>query len=260
MKAPIKINKSEFTNIYLNSDNHRNHNREFLYKPRGFNSITEHDNWLDSHFFNLKPTDLLIMLGDNALNSSYEETLKWFQRIPAKKLIIFGNHSSWDYPIYKEALKNWEFYHTSSLIGSKFELFPLSINSNNFRYGATTLTDKFYELDVKEGFVDNMNYDLIFLGYEETLKIDNMFLYCRHMAPFIFDKMKYENYICLCGHSHGNCKEINIESTNFNKILDVGVDNAKKYNGTPFFKFEEVVEIMKKKSIRIWDHHGDEHI
>lgn len=258
MKAPIKINKSDFTNIYFNSDNHRNHNKEFLYKPRGFNSISEHDSWLDSHFFNLKPTDLLIMLGDNALNSSYEETLKWFQKIPAKKLIIFGNHSSWDYPIYKESLKNWCMYSGISTVN--FEIFPLSVNSKNFKYKVSDSLNNSEQLDILPGFENDLNYDTVFLGYEETIKIDSIFLYCRHMAPLIFDKMKYENHVCVCGHSHGNCREINVETTNFNKILDIGVDNAKKYNKTPFFKYEEVIKIMSHKSINIPDHHGCEHV
>lgn len=258
MKKPIKINKQEYTNIYFNSDNHRNHNRDFLFKPRGFSSIGEHDKWLDDHFFNTKPTDLIVMLGDNALTSSLEETLKWFQRIPAKKLLIFGNHSSWDYPIYKESLKNWCLY--KGIPEVNFEIFPLSVNSKNFKYKVSDSLSNSEQLDILSGFENNLNYDTIFLGYEENIKIDNTFLYCRHMAPFIFDKMKYENYVCVCGHSHGNCPEINVERKDFNKILDIGVDNAKKHNGTPFFKFEEVVEIMKKKTIRIWDHHGDEHI
>jgi hypothetical protein len=80
------------------------------------------------------------------------------------------------------------------------------------------------------------------------------------MAPVIWDKMKYENQVCLCGHSHGNFKDININTDKLGKILDVGVDNAIKHNGNAFFALEDVDAIMKTKAIKIHDHHGDDNL
>jgi hypothetical protein len=80
------------------------------------------------------------------------------------------------------------------------------------------------------------------------------------MAPLIWDKMKYDNYVAVCGHSHGNLDIAKPNHYKSGKILDVGVDNALKHNGSAFFSVEEVVEIMSKKNIKIYDHHGDEHV
>lgn len=248
----LKINSTSYKNIYFNSDNHRNHKQEFLWKPRGFQSYIEHDNWIDNQFSKLTEKDLVIMLGDNALNSSYDETLKWFQNIKAKKLIIFGNHSSWDYPIYKKSLNNWLLSHNIPLF-KNFECFPLSLNSKTLDYKSDISSQ------IPECVLDE-DYDMIFMGYECNIKINNNYFFCRHMAPLIWDKMKYDNYFSICGHSHGNLNIANINMTDSGKILDVGVDNAIIHNKSAFFSIDEVVEIMSHRSIKIFDHHGDDHV
>jgi len=66
---------------------------------------------------------------------------------------------------------------------------------------------------------------------------------------------KTNQLFALFGHSHGGLEGAQPEDTDCGKILDCGVDNALKYNGTPFFSFQEVVEIMNRKNIKTYDHH-----
>ncbi len=78
--------------IYLTSDTHFGHNREFIYKPRGFSSIYEHDeaiieNWnrvvgIDDVVFHLGD----VMLGDN------EYGMKCLNSLKGHIHIICGNH------------------------------------------------------------------------------------------------------------------------------------------------------------------------
>jgi hypothetical protein len=56
------------------------------------------------------------------------------------------------------------------------------------------------------------------------------------------------------GHCHGSLNISKIDATE-GKILDVGVDNAIKYNGTSLFKLNDVLEIMKNKNKSNVDHH-----
>ena len=63
------------SNIYFTSDTHFSHNRGFLYEPRGFSSIEEHDetiveNWNKT----IKPEDCIFLLGDTMLNNNIKPT------------------------------------------------------------------------------------------------------------------------------------------------------------------------------------------
>ena len=82
--------------IYLSSDLHFGHDREFLWGQRGFSSIEENDNTILKNFKEiLKDEDDLYLLGDLMLldNESGIEKLK---QIPGKIHIILGNHDSSD--------------------------------------------------------------------------------------------------------------------------------------------------------------------
>jgi predicted phosphodiesterase len=226
----VKLKKEDFDNIYFASDFHYNHQADFIWTPRGFSTAQEHDAWLDTECAKLTEKDLLIFLGDTALNSSYEETERFMLGIKAKKFWIWGNHYSWDYPLYQKALGYY---------GKEWEIYPLSLCEDDL--GVSGIS----------GYCPESR--LVFFGQELNLKINHSKFYCRHIAPLLWDKMRH-GVMALCGHSHGNCSLINLDNKT-GKILDVGVDNAKKYNGTAFFKYEEVLEIMSYKRISELDHH-----
>jgi hypothetical protein len=239
MNKPFNISKYQFSQVNFASDFHYNHDREFLWGARGFKSVVDHDAFIAQQCASLPHDSLLVYLGDFSLNSSFEKTMSLFKRINCTLFYVFGNHESIPYRIYNDSLK--DFANHSSIDLCHSQIFPFSVDKNNLQGRPG--------IDIRQNVIN-------FFGEECYFSIQNYFFFCRHMAPFIFDKMKHENFVSVCGHSHGNCKQINPETTDFNKILDVGVENAMKQNGTAFFSLPEVISIMEKKTINIPDHHG----
>lgn len=80
--------------IYVTADLHFGHNQPFLYGPRGFNSIEEHDEtiialWNDF----IKPTDTVYILGDCIMNDN-ESGIDKMLRLNGQLFIVLGNHDS----------------------------------------------------------------------------------------------------------------------------------------------------------------------
>ena len=248
---PYKINRNDYKNIYLCSDLHLFHNRPWIVQARGFNTIQEHDKWILDQLYSLTEDDLLINLGDFTLMSSVEDTKEIINNIKARHLLIWGNHCSFTSKIYWEALH--KFWHElgvteelSPVVDTRkrfIELYPLSIFEKGEEVGIVHPSEK---LDRK------MQHNITFMGESATFNIGNSHYYCRHIAPLLWDKMGFID--SLVGHSHSNLANAQPEDTQ-GRILDVGVDNAKKYNGTCFFTIEEINEIMKHKISLKLDHH-----
>lgn len=212
----IKKKREDYDKILLVSDTHFGHNRDFLYKPRGFNSPEEHDAWIQNQIDSVSPNSLIIHLGDVGLSIGPQRIQDFLMTFPCETLMILGNHNSGIYQLYQQNLpKGFE----------GCQLYPMKITPN-----------------------------VTLLGYEFFLDIDRDYFYCRHMAPLIWpDQNRLRN--CLCGHSHGNLIQANPGENGFGKILDVGVENAIKWNGTAFFTIDEAVEILSLKEKSHFDHH-----
>lgn len=80
------------SNIFFTSDTHFCHNRGFLYEPRGFSSIEEHDdiiieNWNKT----IKVNDHVFLLGDLMLNDN-EGGIKKLNQLNGTIYYIRGNH------------------------------------------------------------------------------------------------------------------------------------------------------------------------
>lgn len=128
-------------NLWITSDTHFGHNRGFLYEPRGFNSIEEHDEVIISNWNEIvSPKDVVIHLGDAILND-FEHGMKCLKRLNGTLCFIRGNHDTdkrWN--AYAQLgnvilssgwsimLKNgkWRFYlsHYPTLIGNFNETNP----------------------------------------------------------------------------------------------------------------------------------------
>jgi calcineurin-like phosphoesterase family protein len=89
--------------IFLTSDTHWGHDREFLWGPRGCKNIQEHNDWVGQRFLSvLEPDDDLyilgdLMLGDNSIGMEY------LRRLPCRIHIVRGNH---------DTDTRWELYKT----------------------------------------------------------------------------------------------------------------------------------------------------
>lgn len=80
--------------IYVTSDFHFCHDKPFLYSPRGFCSIKEHDEAIIENFNKVVDwRDELYILGDVMLNDN-ETGIELLRQIPGHKHIIIGNHDS----------------------------------------------------------------------------------------------------------------------------------------------------------------------
>jgi len=80
--------------IWLTSDLHLGHDREFIYGPRGFNSIEEHDKTIIQNWNNLVSwEDEIWLLGDCMLNDN-EGGIRKLNQLAGKIYIICGNHDT----------------------------------------------------------------------------------------------------------------------------------------------------------------------
>ena len=80
--------------IYISSDLHLNHNKNFIYEPRGFSSIEEMNQTIIKNFNEIiTPEDDLYLLGDNFLGG-LETGIELFKQIPGKIHLICGNHDT----------------------------------------------------------------------------------------------------------------------------------------------------------------------
>lgn len=215
------------------SDLHLNHKRDFVWQARGFNSPEEHCEANLRDLEQLGPDKLLIILGDTFLNSTRDQVDAALARIKCKTLILFGNHPAGIKDTYHEAMFDLieKFRGDGSLplldnkLGVRPVVFPLEILPDKYVMG-----DHFY------------------------FKVGRTTYYAAHFAPLIWDGMQH-GVPAVVGHSHGNCKQLNPDTTDFGKIVDAGVDNALKVVGRCFFWVPELDAIFKKKGQKIWDHH-----
>lgn len=213
----IKKRRKDYKEILICSDFHYGHNKDFLYAPRGFDTPEDHSQWIQSQIDGIDPDSLLVMLGDVGLSIGAEAIQDFMLRFPCETLMINGNHNSGVTQLYQQHLpKGFE----------KCQLYPLRITPN-----------------------------ITLLGYEFLLDIDQDHFYCRHMAPLIWPDCN-KGRSCLTAHSHGNLVAARPGENGIGKVLDCGVENAIRYNGTAFFTLNEVIKIMSNKEDSKVDHHG----
>ena len=78
--------------IYLSSDLHFGHDVHFLYTPRGFFNIREHDEAIIERFNSIvQSEDDLYLLGDLMLGDN-EHGLNCLRQLNGKLYIVYGNH------------------------------------------------------------------------------------------------------------------------------------------------------------------------
>lgn len=80
--------------IYFTADLHLNHDREFIYAPRGFSSVHEMNNAIINRWNSLvNMEDEVYVLGDIMLGNS-ESAIKMFKNLKGSIHIIRGNHDT----------------------------------------------------------------------------------------------------------------------------------------------------------------------
>ena len=80
--------------IWLTSDLHLGHDRDFIWGPRGFNSVEEHDETIIKNWNELvSPDDEVWCLGDLMLGDNYTGCQK-LNQLAGKIYILAGNHDT----------------------------------------------------------------------------------------------------------------------------------------------------------------------
>lgn len=80
--------------IWLTSDLHFCHNREFLFKPRGFNAVWEMNDEIVKRWNEVvAPDDDVYVLGDLMLNDN-DEGARLIKSLKGKLHIVLGNHDT----------------------------------------------------------------------------------------------------------------------------------------------------------------------
>lgn len=86
--------------VFITSDLHIGHNKDFVYQYRGFNNIAEHDETLVSNWNRLVGADdVVYILGDvmikhNPQDNDFAYGISVLEKLNGKLTIIRGNHDS----------------------------------------------------------------------------------------------------------------------------------------------------------------------
>lgn len=86
-------------NIYFSSDFHFNHNRDFVYAARGFNSVEEMNAAIVKNFNNVvQADDIVYVLGDLCLGGGSDEikaeNKKLIESLNGTLKVVLGNHDT----------------------------------------------------------------------------------------------------------------------------------------------------------------------
>ena len=112
--------------IYLCSDLHFCHNKEFLYGPRGFSSIQEHDEAIVRRWNSIiTDDDIVYVLGDIMMGAG-EYGITYLRQLKGQIKIIPGNHDGDRKLTEYTKLDNVEILPLSYLLKYRKKLFYLS--------------------------------------------------------------------------------------------------------------------------------------
>ncbi len=80
--------------IWLTSDLHLGHDRDFIWGPRGFNSVEEHDRAIIQNWNNLVSWDDEVWLLGDCMLGDNESGIRKLNQLAGNIYIITGNHDS----------------------------------------------------------------------------------------------------------------------------------------------------------------------
>lgn len=109
----INLRDTEEQKIYVSSDFHLGHQREFVWKDRGYTSVKEHDDGLINTLNEtVRPNDILFFLGDFCLNTTTEQFNAYLDRINCQNIMaLWGNHNNpHEKNIYRKMVGDTEQY------------------------------------------------------------------------------------------------------------------------------------------------------
>lgn len=223
MNKPLRFSSAKGKILFC-SDPHIGHRPNWgdtppLWKSRGFKSGDEHDEWFFSQWpKHVDEHTVVFSLGDHTFSDPKGESFRRFSNLPGKILGLAGNHPSGLKTLYREVLR------ARGMINEDEMLYSVRVN----------------------------NFTL--MGESIHAFIDGTSVFMSHYPHFVWPELGAGG-LHLHGHCHSRLPESNPETKTAGKVLDVGLDNAIVYNGTPFFSWDEIKRIMSFKPIVRRDHH-----
>lgn len=166
--------------IYVTSDLHLNHDRDFIWGTRGFNNIYEHDKAIIQNWNSIiTDDDEVWILGDLMLGDN-EVAKKSFNQLCGLKHIILGNHDT----------------------DSRVELYPQLRGvvdmwvADQIKYGNKTFYLSHYptEIGLRKNFYNlcgHIHTKDKWLGYEQNHNI-HIEMDCRNMTPVSLEQIYKE--------------------------------------------------------------------
>ena len=112
--------------ILFTSDLHLNHDKEFSYKPRGFETVQEMNKTIINHLeYIVDSEDDLYILGDLMLGGEdkFDSGLELLSRIPGHIHLVRGNH---------DTSKRWEAFKTLPNVVERENAIYLNYNGYHF--------------------------------------------------------------------------------------------------------------------------------
>lgn len=206
------IKKLQFKskNLFFTSDLHYNHDRPFVYKQRGFESIKDYNKGIIERWNSICDNNSTVFhLGDIIFNDPEgKELTNLLEQLNYKSLyLLWGNHLSGQRPLYKKFVKALGF-------PDGVEIYPLEYPVNE---------DK----------------TVYFLDHYQEIDVDNQWVVLCHF-PIIEHHSQDKGSFALCGHSHNQNDFSNHNGTK--RLLDVGIDRF----GGPI-SFKDVYNILSQK-------------
>ena len=81
--------------IYFTADLHIGHDKNFLWQPRGFSSVEEHDTEILKRWNSIvTPEDTVYILGDLCMSGNEKEWNRVYKVLNGEKFVIWGNHDT----------------------------------------------------------------------------------------------------------------------------------------------------------------------
>lgn len=81
--------------VYFTSDLHIGHDKDFIWRPRGFSSIKEHDTEIIKRWNSIVDVDdTVYILGDLCMGGNEEEWDRVYKNLKGIKVVIGGNHDT----------------------------------------------------------------------------------------------------------------------------------------------------------------------
>lgn len=151
--------------VFVTSDLHLGHQRDFVWKARGYDSPDAHDKGvIEAINATVRPDDTLLFLGDFCLNTPLDKFNEYLSRIQCQKILsLWGNHNN---PQEKNIYRK--------LVGEGKDTYPTQYRN------------------------------MTFMGHYVEAILQGQFTVLCHYPIYVWNEMAHGSWM-LCGHSHYGC-------------------------------------------------------